>query len=118
MQILGQVGQCLAELHARGWVHRDLKPGNIMFLPRRGTWTLIDFGLVARAGDAASVGFTLLYAAPEVIVAHAAAAPSVVVDPAVDAWALGVMAFELLTGRPAFNMFFLDAEEVRTPGHI
>ena len=103
MQIIGQVASCLAQLHSQGWVHRDLKPGNIMFLPRTGSWTLIDFGLAARAGEDARIGFTPSYAAPEVVAAHAAGDESVTADPAVDAWALGVIAFELLSRMPAFD---------------
>lgn len=103
MQILGQVAQCLSDLHARGWVHRDLKPGNIIFLPSRGKWTLIDFGLAARVGETPPRGHTPGYAPPEVIAAHDADADPLVADPATDAWALGVMAFELLTGQPAFD---------------
>ena len=103
MQIIGQVASCLAQLHDQGWVHRDLKPGNILFLPRTGSWTLIDFGLAARAGEAARVGFTPAYAAPEVVAANAAGDATVTADAAVDAWALGVIAFELLSRRPAFD---------------
>ena len=114
MQIIGQVASCLAELHGQGWVHRDLKPGNIMFWPRTGAWTLIDFGLAARVGETARVGFTLAYAAPETVTAHAAGHSSVIADTATDAWALGVMAFELLTGGPAFCTVALTQETVRS----
>ena len=110
MQIIGQVASCLAQLHGQGWVHRDLKPGNIMFLPRTGSWTLIDFGLAARAGEAARVGLTHAYGAPEVVTAHVAGDRSVTADTAVDAWALGVIAFELLSRRRAFNAFAAQGE--------
>ena len=111
MQIIGQVASCLAELHSQGWVHRDLKPGNIMFLPRTGSWMLIDFGLAARTGEVARIGFTPNYAAPEVVSAHAAGDATVTADTAADAWALGVIAFELLSRRPAFDV-------LATPGEV
>lgn len=53
-----------------GYVHRDLKPGNVMWLPRENHWTLIDFACVARTGEAARLGFSMAYAAPEVIAAY------------------------------------------------
>eukprot|EP00892_Ulva_mutabilis_P010008 jgi/Ulvmu1/737/UM010_0110.1 len=112
IQIIGQVARCLSELHDRGWVHRDLKPANIMFLTRSDTWTLIDFGLAWRIGQPASIGYTLAYAAPEVITAKIAGVKRLVAEASVDAWALGVMAFELLTGAPAFNMFNMSLVEV------
>ena len=115
VQIIGQVAKCLADLHAHGWVHRDLKPANIMFLTRSDTWTLIDFGLAWRVGQPASIGYTLAYAAPEVITAKIAGVKRLVAEASVDAWALGVMAFELLTGSPAFNMFHMSLVEVPHP---
>ena len=113
MQIIGQVASCLAELHGQGWVHRDLKPGNIMYLPRTASWTLIDFGLAARIEETACLGFTLAYAAPEVIVAAHQGSKSATADAAVDAWALGVMAFELLTGRPIYCKLTDSSADVR-----
>lgn len=115
MQIIGQVARCLAELHSEGWVHRDLKPSNIMFLPRTASWTLIDFGLAARTGEAASIAFTLAYAPPEVAQLYDNRATNMIADPAADAWALGVMAFELMTGKPAFDLIGAGVKEVRPP---
>ena len=91
-------------MHALGYVHRDLKPANVMWLPRQNRWTVIDFGCVARAGEAAPLSFTLAYAAPEVARAYCGQQQSILSDPALDAWSLGVMAFELLTGAPAFDL--------------
>jgi serine/threonine protein kinase len=57
---------------------------------------------VAAAGDAAQLVLSLAYAAPEVVLAHEAGARTVVASQATDIWAIGVMAFELLTTRRAF----------------
>jgi serine/threonine protein kinase len=54
------------------------------------------------AGDEAPVSFTLGYAAPEVISAHEAGAKRMVRERDADVWALGVIAFEMLTGERAF----------------
>lgn len=101
----------IAQLHEAGYVHRDLKPSNIMWQPRSYSWVLIDFGISAALGEPATVAFTPTYAAPETVAAHFCGEKKVSADAAVDAWALGVIAFELLVQRPAFG-FLADLSQV------
>ncbi|NJR41863.1 MAG: protein kinase [Akkermansiaceae bacterium] len=103
MQILANVAKRLEDLHAAGYVHRDLKPANVMWLPRENLWTLIDFGCAAKIGSRANLSFTLSYAAPETVKALKRHSPHIIANPATDAWALGVMMYELLTGHKAFS---------------
>lgn len=87
--------------HARGVIHRDLKPGNIML--RGDTPTIIDFGISKYLGSQAStvtsrrIG-TLAYMAPEQLAGG-------VISPAVDVWALGVILYEAVTGRLPYDNF-------------
>ena len=108
----------LADMHDAGYVHGDLKPANVMWLPRENRWTVIDFGCTARIGDRVSLVFTLTYAAPEVVRAAVAQERQAEAAPAVDAWALGVMAFELLTGAPAFQPLTHGCLSVRSPAMV
>jgi serine/threonine-protein kinase len=89
----------LAAAHARGVLHRDLKPGNIM-IDSRGEVRIMDFGLAAVAEqqlDAADVrSGTPAYMAPEQLEGREASARS-------DIYALGLVLYELFTGRPAFE---------------
>jgi serine/threonine protein kinase len=62
------------------------------------------------AGELAQLSFTLAYAAPEVIAAYDAGQPTHLVHPAVDVWALGVIAFEMLTGETIFEPFTPNVE--------
>ena len=112
LQVLSHIADRLKDLHGAGYVHRDIKPGNIMFLPRTKRWTLIDFGCAARTGSHARTGFSLFYAAPEALRAYMAGEGGVVAAEALDAWSLGVLAIELLTGKPVFN-HMRPKEEVR-----
>lgn len=83
-----------------------------MWQPSSCTWVLIDFGLLAKVGEDAVVGFTPTYAAPEMIQAQQAGKRAITADTAVDAWALGVIAFELFLGQSPFG-WGVPAEEVR-----
>ncbi|NJR43719.1 MAG: phosphotransferase [Akkermansiaceae bacterium] len=67
VQVLVNVALRLADLHEAGWVHRDLKPGNVLWLPRKQRWTLIDFALATHEGVETPVIFTPSYAAPEIV---------------------------------------------------
>lgn len=72
-----------------------------------------------RAGSTEGLSFSRKYAAPEVVHALEAGSRSMTVDSAVDVWALGVIAFELLTGErafPAFNMSAAECERAAQEG--
>ena len=99
---MSHIADRLTELHTAGYV-RDIKPGNIMFLPRTKRWTLIDFGCASRIGDHAPTGFSLFYAAPEALSTYMGGEGGVVAAEALDAWSMGVLAIELLTGNPVFD---------------
>ena len=113
-QVLSNVASRLAVMHEAGYVHRDLKPANVMWLPRENRWTVIDFGCVAAIGDVVPLSFTLAYASPEVVKAHEVGAACLEATSAIDSWSLGVMAFELLTGAPAFKFLTEGRAKVRT----
>lgn len=108
VSILRQVCDGLAEAHALGVVHRDLKPANLVLGKKRDGTELakiLDFG-IARAADKGTpadgrltqlgmVVGTPLYLAPEQALASS-------LDERTDIYALGCVAYELLTGKPPF----------------
>jgi eukaryotic-like serine/threonine-protein kinase len=104
VKLLAEVADALAYAHAHGVVHRDIKPDNVLLSGRHALVT--DFG-VAKAVSEATGRHTLTtagvalgtpaYMAPE----QATADPQC--DHRVDIYALGVMGYELLAGRPPFT---------------
>lgn len=105
-QLLGGIGHA----HGLGLVHRDLKPDNVILVDMGG-WDrvkIIDFGLVKLLGDAAAmfggsaltrtghVFGTPMYMSPEQALGR-------LVDGRADLYAVGVMLFEMLAGRPPFT---------------
>jgi serine/threonine protein kinase len=102
LRILTQLTRAVSAAHAVGIVHRDLKPANVMIRPS-GDLSILDFGLahdtnrtdprITRAGTA--VG-TPQYMSPEQVQGR-------LVDERSDIYAIGAIAFELLTGRRMFS---------------
>jgi len=98
LSILARVADALDAAHAKGLVHRDVKPANVL-LDERGHPYLSDFGLTTEAGGASTqtghiVG-TLDYLAPEQIRGEE-------IDGRTDEYALACMLYECLAGRPPF----------------
>jgi len=101
IEISAEVAAALSVAHRSGLVHRDIKPGN-MLLAADGTVKVTDFG-IARAWDDSSeltktgaVIGTATYFSPE----QAQGSPA---DERSDIYALGVVMYEMLTGRPPFS---------------
>ena len=105
VELLAQVAAGLDAAHARGLVHRDVKPGNVLIEPRgEGEHAyLTDFGLTIDPRDAQALtrtGFavgTADYMSPE------QARGSAEVDARADVYALGCVLFRMLTGSPPFE---------------
>jgi TolB-like protein/Tfp pilus assembly protein PilF/predicted Ser/Thr protein kinase len=110
LKITIQVAEALREAHAHGVVHRDLKPGNVM-LDARGDAKLLDFGLAtlrddplvaseaetrSRLTNPGAISGTLAYMSPE-------QARGLTLDGRTDLFSLGILLYELLTGRRPFD---------------
>ncbi|GAA2401789.1 hypothetical protein Cme02nite_57990 [Catellatospora methionotrophica] len=95
-----RIAAVLEVAHRRGVVHRDITPDNVMVHGEQ--VTVLDFGIAARVGEpdddstGASFG-TPAYVAPERLDGMPA-------EPATDVYALGVVLYEMLTGRPPFRV--------------
>lgn len=99
MDLVSQTAQALQAVHNRGVVHRDIKPSNLMIRPDRSV-ALADFGIAVGSDRAnltqpGQILGTPSYLAPEQVLGKSASALS-------DVYALGVVAYECLSGRRPF----------------
>jgi beta-lactam-binding protein with PASTA domain/predicted Ser/Thr protein kinase len=100
-QIAQEIAEALAAAHAQGVIHRDIKPANIM-ITRDGKVLVMDFGIARlisgpeTAPQTSAVMGTASYLSPE----QAQGQP---VDARTDIYSLGVVLYEMLTGRPPFT---------------
>lgn len=100
------IGEALDAAHAAGVIHRDLKPDNVM-IARDGRVIVTDFGIaratVVRADASRTLGGMIVgtpqYMAPEQV-------EGTVVDERADIYAYGLVLYEMLTGRPAWDGHF------------
>jgi len=99
LRLFERVAQALHHAHEAGFVHRDVKPGNIL-VTTTGDPIVIDFGL-ARSVDADAAGLTRpgeLFGTPAYLAPEQILAQSPLADRRIDVWALGVSLFEVLSG--------------------
>jgi serine/threonine-protein kinase len=102
-ELIATLAEAVQFAHSRGVLHRDLKPGNVLF-DEDGTMYVSDFGLAKLIGTDTDLTRTIAmmgtptYLAPELVNGGKNG-----VSAASDVWSLGVMLYELLAGRPPFQ---------------
>lgn len=119
VRVIGEICDGLYFLHTNGIIHRDLSPNNVMF-DEAGRCKLIDFGLARYENRPTITQYgawigTPTYFSPE----HAKRDPQLLC-PQSDLYSLGVIAFQLFTGRPPFmdkqgNLERIAEDHIRTP---
>jgi serine/threonine protein kinase/Tfp pilus assembly protein PilF len=95
-----QVCDGLAEAHGLGVVHRDLKPQNIM-IDKNGNAKIMDFGIARSIREKGITGPSVMIGTPEYLSPEQAEAKEV--DPRSDIYSLGIILYEMATGRVPFE---------------
>ena len=107
VHLVTQVARALGAAHAKGIVHRDLKPENVMVLQRPGqpdVVKVLDFGVAkvaTRKGQPGQTAVGMVVGTPQYMAPEQAQGTAV--DARSDIYALGLILYELLSGRPTFD---------------
>jgi len=114
LSIVVQTCEALQYAHDRGVIHRDVKPENIMF-EKAGNVKLVDFGIAKVASAVTRTSLGTILGTPYYMSVEQARADPVV--PASDIYSMGVVLYEMLTGRVPFTGEALDviSEHLREP---
>ena len=100
LRVARQVAEGLAEAHRLGVVHRDLKPSNIM-IDRDGNARIMDFGIARLVGAKGITGGNVMIGTPEYMSPEQVEGKEA--GPGSDLYSLGIVLFEMLTGRLPFE---------------
>jgi serine/threonine-protein kinase len=101
--IIAQISQALDYVHHAGIIHRDIKPDNILLTPD-GRACLSDFGVARYVGaDGNHTGTGLILGTPTYMSPEHILSDGPCLSPASDIYSLGVILYELLTGKPPFT---------------
>jgi serine/threonine-protein kinase len=102
-RIVEVLARAMHVAHQHKVIHRDLKPGNVLFAAD-GTIKISDFGLVKRLeGDSGQTRSGSILGTPSYMAPEQARGENETVGPAADQYALGAILYDLLTGRPPFQ---------------
>lgn len=123
--IMAGVAETAGALHEAGYVHRNVKPGNIL-LDSYGTPKLADFGLVKSLDEVTRLTASgLVCGTPAYMAPEQARGDGKAVNPHSDVWALGAVLYEMLTATPPFQadnalrlMLKITKEEPRPPRQL
>jgi eukaryotic-like serine/threonine-protein kinase len=107
-RVLTEVGEALAYAHARGVIHRDIKPDNILLDSVDGRSLVTDFGIARAAmegggGDSTRLTATGMAIGTPAYMSPEQAAGDKEIDGRSDLYALGIVAYQMLTGEPPFT---------------
>jgi len=101
-RLVAAVARGVGHLHERGVLHRDLKPGNVLF-DERGTPLVVDFGLAALSGADELTRSGDLLGTPAFMAPEQVAGERARIGPATDVYGLGALLYRCLAGRPPFE---------------
>ena len=102
-RILRDVADALAYAHERGVVHRDIKPDNILLDAESGRPMVTDFGIARAVSDDSRLTATGMAIGTPAYMSPEQAAGERVIDGRSDIYALGIVAYQMLSGEPPFS---------------